>query len=405
MEEISTLIFQLSIVIIATAVLCVIFELAKQPLLVAFIFSGLLIGPQGFGLIENNEFFEAIGQIGIILLLYLIGLELKTRFFGQTFTKASIVTLAASIVLFMSGFWIAILNKLSVIDAFYIAMAFIFSSTVVVVKLLNDEQKKNGNIIVRQFCIASLILQDIIAIILLLFISSQKEFGYLGFFGSVQFLLQGIGIFALAFLFQKYFLKKIAKRIMHKPDIMFLLGLAWCFMFAELAEFFHLTREIGAFIAGLSLTFLPSYKLSIIVKKSETIRDFFMILFFFVIGAKLQFDLIKPFGALIAISLIFIIVVKPIIFKLAYWFFNMVPRESFEISVRLGQLSEFSVIVAMLALGAGHISESIAMVIHVIMFLSIIFSTYLVEYIPFKKLMPQEREPAKQKAKVKRKTA
>ena len=166
---------------------------------------------------------------------------------------------------------------------------------------------------------------------------------------------------------------------------MFLLGLAWCFLFAEIAEFFNFSREIGAFIAGISLTFLPSYKLRVIIKKSETIRDFFMILFFFVLGANIEFNHLDQFGPLIAITLIFVVIVKPVIFKIFFDKFKAVPKESLEISVRLGQLSEFSVIVILLGASTGHISMNFAMAIQIVMFLSIIISTYLVKYIPFYK--------------------
>ena len=126
-------------------------------------------------------------------------------------------------------------------------------------------------------------------------------------------------------------------------------------------------------------------KLRVIVKKSETIRDFFMILFFFVLGANVEFQNLQQYSMLIAIGLLFVIVVKPIIFKSFFALFKTVPNENLEISVRLGQLSEFSVIVVLLGASTGHIPMDFAMAIEVIMFLSIILSTYLVQYIPFYK--------------------
>ena len=380
MEE---LIFQLSIVIIVTAILSVILELSKQPILIAFIFTGLIVGPQGLGLVDNSLFFEAIGEVGIILLLYLIGLELKTKIFSGTFGKGTLITFLASIVIFACGLGIGFITQIGLTESLYLGMVLIFSSTVVVMKLLNDQ--KDSNSYVRQYCIAALITQDLLAIMVLLFISSTREVGYFGFFEGIKFLMEGIFVFILAFVLQKYLLKGIARKIFHKPDIMFLLGLAWCFLFAEIAEFFNFSREIGAFIAGISLTFLPSYKLRVIIKKSETIRDFFMILFFFVLGANIEFNHLDQFGPLIAITLIFVVIVKPVIFKIFFDKFKAVPKESLEISVRLGQLSEFSVIVILLGASTGHISMNFAMAIQIVMFLSIIISTYLVKYIPFYK--------------------
>lgn len=377
------LVTQLSLVVIVTATLSILLELSKQPILIAFIFSGILIGPQGFGLITSNMFFEAIGEIGIILLLYLIGLELKTKIFSGIFGKGSLITLASSAVIFVSGLFIGFVSNLTLTETIYLALVLIFSSTVVVMKLLNEQKETNPY--VRQYCIAALITQDIIAIIILLFISSSQETGYLGLFQAVKFLVEGIFVFLLAFVLQKYVLKRIARKVFHKPDIMFLIGLAWCFLFAEIAQFFNFSREIGAFIAGLSLTFLPAYKLKVIVQKSETIRDFFMILFFFVLGAKVEFQNIQQYSVLIAIGLLFVILVKPLIFKLFFKLFRAVPNENLEISVRLGQLSEFSIVIIILAAATGHVSTSFAMAIEVVMFLSIIISTYFVQYIPFYK--------------------
>ncbi|MCD6109451.1 cation:proton antiporter [bacterium] len=377
------IIFQLSIVIIVTTILSIILELSKQPILIAFIFSGLIVGPHGLGLVNNTAFFQAIGQIGIILLLYLIGLELKTKIFSGTFGKGTLITFLASAVIFVCGLGIGFITQIGLTESLYLGMVLIFSSTVVVMKLLNDQ--KDANPYVRQYCIAALITQDILAIMILLFISSTRQVGYFGFFEGIKFFIEGIFVFLLAFVLQKFVLKGIARKIFHKPDIMFLLGLAWCFLFAEVAEFFNFSREIGAFIAGISLTFLPSYKLRVIVKKSETIRDFFMILFFFVLGANIEFTHLEQFGPLIAVSILFVVIVKPIIFKLFFNWFKVVPNENLEISVRLGQLSEFSVIVILLGASTGHISMNFAMAIQIVMFLSIIISTYLVQYIPFYK--------------------
>lgn len=382
------LIFQLSLVIIVTAILSIILELSKQPILIAFIFSGLIMGPQGFGLIDNNLFFEAIGQVGIILLLYLIGLELKTKILGGTFGKGSLITLAASTVIFLSGLLIGFVTGLGMTEMVYLAVALIFSSTVVVMKLLNDQKDKN--VYVRQYCIAALITQDVLAIFILLFISSSRELGYFGIFEAIKFIVQGISVFFLAYVLQRYVLKRIARKIFHKPDIMFLLGLAWCFLFAEFAEALNFSREIGAFIAGISLTFLPDYKLKVIVQKSETIRDFFMILFFFVLGANVEFQNLQSFAPLIALALIFVVIGKPLIFKFFFNLFKAVPNESLEVSTRLGQLSEFSVIFILLGASLGHISIDFAMSIQVIMFISIIISTYFVQYVPFYKFKPKK---------------
>jgi Kef-type K+ transport system membrane component KefB len=377
-----TIVLEMSTIIISTAVLCVIAEIAKQPLIVAYIFAGFLVGPAGLGLIQGNGFFSAISQIGVILLLYLIGLELRPRKFADTLKKTSLPAIFATLTIVPFGVFIGWVSGLSPMETTYLTAAFLFSSTVVVLRMMSED----GDVDKQVFdsSVGMLIIQDIIAVFVLVFMSSQGT-NTNGYLNILIYMLYGLFIILLAYFLQRYLLRRIIKKILHRTDLVFLLGLAWCFLFAELSETLGLSREIGGFIAGLSLTCLPAHKLRVFIYKSETIRDFFMILFFFILGAELELTAIGSHSLLITLSLIFIILGKPLIYFLYMRLFKHPKSESKEVSFRLGQISEFSIIIALLGVSLGHISDEFSMSIRLLLFASIIFSNYIVRYLPIRK--------------------
>lgn len=384
-----SIVLEMSTIIISTAVLCVIAEIAKQPLIVAYIFAGFLMGPAGLGLIHGNGFFSAISQIGVVLLLYLIGLELRPRKFAETLKKTSFPAVCATLTIVPFGILIGWISGLSMIETTYLVVAFLFSSTVVVLRMISED----GNVDKQVFdsSVGMLIIQDIIAVFVLVFMGSQHGDSN-GYLTILIFMLYGLFVILLAYFLQKYLLQKIIKKVLHRTDLVFLLGLAWCFLFAELSESLGLSREIGGFIAGLSLTCLPAHKLKVFIYKSETIRDFFMILFFFILGAELELGHIGSYSLLITLSLIFILVGKPIIYYLYMRLFKHPKSESKEVSFRLGQISEFSIIIALLGVSLGHISDDFSMVIRLLLFASIIFSNYIVRYLPIRKAWDLDSE-------------
>ncbi len=372
----------LSVILISTAALCFLAELAKQPLIVAYILAGIIVGPLGLDLIVGNGFFAALSQAGIVLLLFLIGLQLKPQKFAETIKKSYKIALCSIMgitpLLSFIG-WLAGLEPNQII---FLGVASLFSSTVVVLKTIQDERGVDED--VEETCVGILLIQDIMAILTILILSSLSDGGF-RLINALSFVTTGalfvIGIFAV----QTLILKQVLHRIIDRVDLILLIGLAWCFLSAEIAETIHLSREIGGFLAGLSLTALPARKQQVFAAKSSTIRDFFMILFFFVMGANLRFEIIKEYSFLIILALAAIICVKPFVFYLAARKTHHNKKDSKQIGIRMGQNSEFSVILATAAVSTGYITASFAMVIQVILFLSIIASNYLVKYMPVKK--------------------
>lgn len=373
------LVFELSVILISTATLCFIAELAKQPLIVAYIAAGFLVGPYGLNIIQANGFFSALSQVGIVLLLYLIGLNLKPEKFAETLKRSYRIALLSTLCMIPLGFLIGWLTGLSMIETSYLTIALLFSSTVVVLKRMQDDRGVDPDVF--DTCVGILLIQDIIAVLVLLGINSFINVGSFNVVDILRFLILGFLFISSAFFIQHYALRRVIRRVIERTDLIFLIGLAWCFLYAELAQLLHFSREIGGFVAGLSLTSLPQRKLHVFVTKSETMRDFFMILFFFLLGVNLQFAGMGKYSLLIFLALIVVLVIKPIL----YTFFARRSKhnktESREIGVRLGQNSEFSIIIALLAASAGQITSEFAMVIQLILFISIIISNYVVKYV------------------------
>jgi glutathione-regulated potassium-efflux system ancillary protein KefC len=378
-----SVVFELSVIIISTATLCFIAELTKQPLIVAYIAAGFLLGPYGLNIIHATEFFTALSQIGIVLLLYLIGLELKPEKFAETLKRSYRISLFTTLALVPLGFLIGWMTNLSMNETTFLTISLLFSSTVVVLKKIQDDRGVDRD--VYDTCIGILLIQDIIAVLVLIVINSLMNAGSLNFFEIIRFVGVGVLFISSAFFIQHYALRRVIRRIIDRTDLVFLIGLAWCFLYAELAEILHFSREIGGFVAGLSLTSLPQQKLQVFIHKSETIRDFFMILFFFLLGANLQFMGIQQYSLTIFLTLGVVLIGKPLLYNFFSQRGHHNKKDSKEIAVRLGQNSEFSIIIALLAASAGQITNEFAMVIQLVLFISIIISNYVVKFSRTKK--------------------
>jgi len=369
------LVLVLSVLLVASAFLAYLAVILKQPIIIAYILCGILIGPWGFGLIRHVEFIETISHFGITLLLFLAGLCLHPQKLLGLSKRTSIVTMANCLGSFVIAFLFSLLFRFSLVDSLCIGLALMFSSTILVVKLLPTtklHQKRMGAI-----CISVLILQDLLAIAVLAFIrcigSPQ------GALISFSTLLIKLCLFLVILaLFERYILRKVMLHVERIHEVLFILGLAWCFGVASISNEMGLFYETGAFFAGLVLA---RHKISFFIsEKLKPLRDFFLVLFFFALGANLNLlvmvNIIVPS---VILAMIFI-AVKPWIFKKAFIWAGEEKAFSQETGMRLGQLSEFSLLIALLAFELGHISSSASQFIQFTAILTFVISSYLVVY-------------------------
>ena len=346
---------------------------ARQSLLVAYILLGVLMGPWGAKLVPDPEILHQAAHIGIIFLLFLLGLDLQPQDLLRTLRKSTWVALASSVVFAATGLGIALGFGFSLRESVLIGAAMMFSSTIIGVKLLPTtalHHQHQGEVI-----ISVLLLQDLIAIVVLLLLEGYERGGAL----FVELALLAVYLPALilfAFLFERYVLVRLIGRFDKIHEYIFLVAIGWCLGVAELAELLGLSAEIGAFIAGVALATSPISQF--IVQNLRPLRDFFLVLFFFALGASFDLSMLQhillPALVLAAVA----VTLKPVVFR---WLFIRTGEKvslSSEMGVRLGQISEFSILIAVLAYESGFIGVEAFYVIEIAMLLSFAVSSYWV---------------------------
>lgn len=370
--EFDTILFQLVVIFAGAAVFATVFVFLRQPIIVAYIALGMAIGPHGLRVLTHAEYIEEIAHLGIILLLFLIGLNLHPHRLITLFRKTALVSVGtcSAFALLIGG--TAMLFGFGLPQSAVIGAALMFSSTIVGLKLTPTttlHQKRLGEIMV-----SVLLLQDIIAIALIILLEGKS-----GPDIRVQvpvLMLKGVLLSAAAFVVLKHGILRVLRRYDTIQEYVLVVALGWCLAVAGLARVLGLSYAIGAFIAGCSFAISP---ISLVIsEKLKSLREFFLILFFFGIGA--QFDLLVLQTALIpsVVLALGIVIVKPLLFGRAFAWTHEKPALARELGFRLGQASEFSLLVAYVALDSGALARPASYLIQVTTIITLVISTYVV---------------------------
>lgn len=345
----------------------------RQPLLVAYIALGVILGPFGTKIIPDISAISEMSHIGIIFLLFLIGLDMQPSALMAVLKKATSIAILSSLSFALLGFAIGILFGFTQIESGVIAMASMFSSTIIGIKLLPTTVLHHRH--TGEMMIGLLLLQDFAAIFCLLILLSGSSTSIE--FKPLLMALVALPILAgLAFLFVKYILLKIIQKFDRFHEYIFLVAIGWCLGLAELAEQCYLSAEIGAFIAGISLATSPISQY--IALSLKPLRDFFLVLFFFALGAQLNINLLP---SVLLAAIVFAAVMlggKPLIFYFLLRRQSEKKALAWDISFRLGQISEFSLLIAFVAISKGIIGERASVLIQSAAILSFIISSYIV---------------------------
>ncbi len=372
-----TLFFELGLVIISAAIIGVISYYLKQPLILAYIAAGVLIGPFGFGLIQDIETINVIANVGIMLMLFLVGLEMNPKRLKGLGSVAFFTGLGQVLVTGIIGYFLLSIFGFSLIETVYLTIALTFSSTVIAVKMIYD--KGDNNALYGQVAISVLLVQDVIAILALLALSGFQAGSFdfdLAGFGVI--LAEGIGLAIFAVLVAGKILGYIYRKIATSNELLILFSLGWAFLVALAAEYIGFNIEIGAFIAGISLASLP-YTFEINAK-AKVLRDFFITIFFVGLGAGIVFASITPFiGKLVVLSL-FVVIGNPIIVMVIMGLLGYDRRSSFFTGLSIANISEFSLIVVAMGLGLGHLDQATVSMVAIIAVLTMTISSYFMTY-------------------------
>lgn len=368
------ILFQISVAIVVATALALLARLARQPLILAYIAGGVIVGAtEGFGWVRT-EAIEPISELGLILLLFMIGLEIdlkKVKHSGPAVLATGIGQFPLCVALGL-GFFLLLGFQFGSDDlsALYLAVACALSSTMIVVKLLYD--KFELDTVPGRITLGILIFQDIWAI---LFLAVQHELRNPAPVLLLYSLVKGLGVVALALLLARYVLPVLFRWIARTPEVMLIAALAWCFGISMLAASMGLSREMGALIAGIAVSAFP-YNLDV-VAKIISLRDFFITLFFVSLGTKVP----RPTWDLFAIALlvsVFLVVsrfvsVSPVLYRM-----KKGNRASLIPALNLGQISEFSLVICSLGLALGHINERVMSIVVYTLVITSVSSTYAI---------------------------
>ncbi|MFH1585174.1 MAG: cation:proton antiporter [archaeon] len=366
---------ELSIILGITVLIAGIMKLLKQPLIIGYILAGIIVSPYFLNIAQSTETIKVFSQIGVALLLFIVGLSLSPRVIKEV-GKVSLITGIGQIVFTsLFGFLISRLLGFSVIVSLYIAIALTFSSTIIIMKLLSD--KKDLDKLYGKISIGFLLVQDIFVIILLMIISSFS--GSLSMdnlsFGSILSGMLLVGGFALISI---YILPKLSIFFAKSQEFLFLFSIGWGLGLAALFHYFGFSMEIGALVAGIALSMSPfHYEIS---SKMRPLRDFFIILFFILLGSQMVFGNINELIVPAIIFSLFILIGNPLIVMVLMGFLGYKKKTGFQAGFTVAQISEFSLILIALGVSVGHLTSEILSLVTIVGLITISGSTYLILY-------------------------
>lgn len=344
---------------------------ARQALPVAYIVLGVVVGPWGLGLVPNIDAIRSLAEIGIIFLLFLLGLSLELRELLHMLRQAVFTTVLTSVVFWTLGAGIAMLFGLAPLQAALVGAAMIFSSTIIGLKLLPTStlhHKRLGEIVV-----AILLLQDLIAIGIIVLIQGLADAdGALTDFALLLFAVPALVGFS--FLFARYVLMALMRRFDRIQEYIFLLAIGWCLTLAVVGSMLGLSYEIGAFIAGISIATNPISRF--IAETLKPLRDFFLIVFFFALGAGFDLSMLAEIALPALVLGATLLLVKPRVFAFALRQTGERAGPAAEVGLRLGQVSEFSLLVALVGLQSGLMTAEASYLVQATTILTFIVSTY-----------------------------
>ncbi len=368
------LFIEFSAIVFITTGIAALMRLFKQPLIVGYILSGIIVGPYALNILQATADIELFSKIGISILLFIVGLSLNPETIKET-GKASLVTgLGQIIFTALIGFLVLTVLGFDGNAASYGAIALTFSSTIIVLKLLSD--KGDVKKLYGKISIGFLLIQDLAATIILLFVSvlgkeSSQSLGVeLGLL-----LIKGIVVAGILYMVSKYLLPKLSTYIAQSQELLFLFSIAWGLGLAALFYKIGFSIEIGALIAGVTLS-VSSYAYEI-GSRMKPLRDFFVVLFFVLLGSQLALDSIGTMIVPAIVLSIFVLVGKPIIVMILMNFAGYRTRTGFLAGLTTAQISEFSLILIALGLSLGQITAELASLITLIGIITIAGSTYL----------------------------
>ncbi|MFD3001527.1 cation:proton antiporter [Pontibacter toksunensis] len=355
-------------------------QLLRQPLIVMFIALGIIIGPSSLNIIQSEDKIHLLAEIGIALLLFIVGLKLDLNLIKSTGKIALFTGLGQVIFTSALGYLLGLLLGFTALQSLYIAVALTFSSTIIIVKLLTD--KKEIDSLHGQIAIGFLIVQDLVVILVMVILSALGKGGDRSLFEDFALTFLNGAVLAVAiYLLMKWVIPQTSAFLARSQELLTLFSIAWAILLAALSELMGFSSEVGAFLAGVSLASTPFREA--ISSRLVSLRDFLLLFFFINLGATLD---LSALGAQVPSALIFsvfVLIGNPLIVLIIMGIMGYTKRTSFLAGLTVAQISEFSLIFAGMGYQVGHISAEVVGLITLVGLITIGLSTYMILYSHF----------------------
>lgn len=369
---------EIAVLLLMAAVIGAIGVRLRQPLIVAFIAVGILVGPSVLGWVSADDQVDLLAKLGIALLLFVVGLKLDLHIIRTMGPVALATGLGQVIFTSVVGYFIAIALGMTPITALYVAVALTFSSTIIIVKLLSD--KREVDALHGRIAIGFLIVQDIVVVLVMIGLTALGENGDVVGLGreAIEVLFKG-GLFIVVIgLLMRYVLTPLLHQLARSPELLVLFAIAWAVALGAAGAQLGFSKEVGAFLAGVSLASTP-YR-EAIGARLVSLRDFLLLFFFIDLGAGLD---LATLGAQVTPAIIlslFVLIGNPLIVMTILGFMGYRKRTGFLAGLTVAQISEFSLILGALGLSLGHIDADTMGLITLVGLITISASTYMILY-------------------------
>lgn len=352
----------------------------RQPLIVSFIAAGILVGPSGFEWVAASDQVDLLAKIGIALLLFVVGLKLDLHII-RTLGPVALAT-GLGQVLFTSiiGYFIAVALGMTPLTALYVAVALTFSSTIIIVKLLSD--KKEIDALHGRIAVGFLIVQDIVVVLVMigltaLGVGAETAPGQFGL-QMLSVLVKGLTMLAVVALLMRYVLPRLTRHLALSVELLVLFAIAWAVLLASIGDALGFSKEVGAFLAGVSLASTPFRET--IGARLVGLRDFLLLFFFIDLGAGLEMATLgAQLNAAVILSL-FVLIGNPLIVMIIMGVMGYRKRTGFLAGLTVAQISEFSLIMVALGLSLGHLEVETVGLVTLVGLITISGSTYMILY-------------------------
>lgn len=371
MQELG-LFVDIGIILIASTILAGIARVFRQPTITAYIIAGIIIGPFGLRLVSDKDVISTLSEMGIALLLFIVGLEIDVEKLKRIGVSAAFAGIAQVLVMFIIGLAFLSMLGFGQLEAVYVSIALALSSTMVVVKLLSDANELDT--LHGRIALGILLIQDVIAILALAVLGN-------GGFESKSLLFslaKGAGLFCIAIVCNKFLLPPLLRAIAKSHELLFLTAISWCFAFALFANQLGYSVAIGAFLAGVSFAYFP-FNIEI-AGRMQSLRDFFTIIFFTALGMQLAIPVMNTilFPSL-ALSFFVLFATLPVVFLIVKAL-NYGNKTAFLSAVTIAQISEFSLILMLEGQKAGVVHPTTASMVTLVAIITIAVSAYMITY-------------------------